>query len=198
MKKKEPTIAEVKKFYDDQHTQHQQKWLTKPNPRITALRDWATTQVMRHKPKSMLDIGCGVGILTHEMVSMVRHIVAIDLSDNNIEAAKKHNSHKHIKYLCGDFTQMRLPVVFSLVCAFDVVEHIRPSDREEFLLNVCRHCFGTVLVSIPNPELLVTLKKTNPDILQIVDEPVYDKDFSMFSIEKKLSAGKYIYYILKP
>jgi len=198
MKKKEPTIEEVKKFYDEEHTKHQQKWLTRHNPRITALRDFATSQVMKHSPATMLDIGCGVGILTHEMVGMVPQITAIDLSDSNIESAKEYKSHKRITYLCGDFTRMYYNIPFDMVCAFDVVEHIRPSDREAFLVNAKDLCKGIMLVSIPNPEVILSLRKNDPDVLQIVDEPVYDKDFSMFTILKKLSVGKYIYYILKP
>ena len=198
MKKNEPTIEEVKKFYNDEHTKHQQKWLTKHNPRITALRDWATVQAMKYSPATMLDIGCGVGILTHEMAGMIPQITAIDLSDSNIESAKEHKSHKRITYLCGDFTRMSYNIPYDMVCAFDVIEHIRPSDRENFLLNARVHCKGVMLVSIPNPELILSLRKTNPDLLQIVDETVYDKDFGMFTILKKLSVGKYIYYILKP
>ena len=198
MRKKEPTIEEVKAFYDDQHNQHQSKWLRKANPRLTALAAFAQSQIIKTKPESLLDVGCGVGILTKQLAELVQYIVAIDLSDANIKTAKAHNSDDRITYIPGDFSRMYLNNKFDIVCLFDVVEHIRPSDRKIFLMNVKKHCNKLVLVSIPDPVVLKKYKKTRPQDLQIVDEPVYDKVFDMFTLQHRISAGKYIYYILSP
>lgn len=198
MRKKEPTIEEVKKYYDERRNTYHKKWLSKPNPRLIALEHFASSQIMRYKPATMLDIGCGIGILTKRLAGMVPHISAVDLSEKNIETAREHNNHEHITYTSGDFTRTLLGLTFNLVCAFDVVEHIRPSDRNAFLLNIKRHASEIVLVSIPKPEVTIENRIVRPTKLQIVDECVYDKDFSMFTIQKKISCGKFHYYILTP
>jgi len=51
-------------------------------------------------------------------------------------------------------------------------------------------------VSIPEPIHLQYLRDNNPKILQIVDEPIYDEDFSMFTIKEKVIKGIYVYYVL--
>lgn len=196
--KKEPSIEEIKKFYDERRNRHHKTWLSKPNPRLLALEHFTSSQIMRYKPSTMLDIGCGIGILTKALAGMVPHITSIDLSEKNIETAREHNSHEHITYLAGDFTQMHLASAFDMVCMFDVVEHIRPSDREAFLLNARVHCSGIAIASIPRPEVTLANRKERPKKLQIVDECVYDDDFGMFTIQKKLSSGKFFYYILTP
>jgi len=196
--KKEPTIEDVKKFYDEEHTKHQSKWLHKSNPRIAAVLQFAIPQIRSGKYSNLLDLGCGVGIITKALAEYMPTIMAIDLSESNIATAQEYKSHRNIIYNSGDFTRMNLGGPYNVVCAFDVVEHIRPSDREAFLINARLHCNGIMLVAIPNPEVIVKIRETDPEILQIVDEPVYDADFHMFSIHKKLSVGKYIYYILKP
>lgn len=194
--KPEPTIEEIKKFYDEKHTKHQSKWLTKSNPRIKAVVKFAEPHIKTYKPETMLDLGCGVGIITRSLAKLVPAITAVDLSDKNIATARAHSGAKNITYVSGDFTRMDFGGQFNVVCAFDVIEHIRPSDREAFLLNAKKHCNGFMLASVPNPSVILAHKQKNPEILQIVDEPIYNGHFRMFSILDKKVTAVYTYYIL--
>ena len=53
----------------------------------------------RLDPKSILDVGCGLGFLTKELSTLTKNITGLDISQTSIELAEKYNSMKNITYL---------------------------------------------------------------------------------------------------
>lgn len=189
------SINAVRDYYN-KFTSHLRRDLTSRNGRLSAIRKFLDQHVLQGEYFSALDIGCGVGI-TSEMIRNYATVVsAIDLSDENIATAKGVHLYSDVTYQQGDFATAQLGV-HDLVCAFDVVEHIRPEARDQFMANMHACCGELALVTVPKPE---TAKRNQerPKILQIVDEVIEDDVFDLFTIKEKVVGGIYVYYVLEP
>lgn len=71
----------------------------------------------------ILDIGCGNGFFTYDVAKKVRSVTAIDLSEDNIELAKRGFNKDNIKYICGDASQFDFREKFDVVILSNVLEH---------------------------------------------------------------------------
>lgn len=77
------------------------------------------------KKCSILDIGCGGGLLTN-FLSLQGHVVSgIDISDNSLRQAQARDCTKKVCYTQG--SAYKLPYKdeqFEVVCAMDLLEHV--------------------------------------------------------------------------
>jgi len=191
----EPTIDQVREYYNSKSSYHESYYVSK-NSRIEAIYRFIDLILKDKKIETALDIGCGVGLTSEYLSKKINHVTAIDLSEKNIAIAKRKNPDSVVKYLTGDFTEMNLGK-FDIVCLFDVFEHIRSSYRDMFLENVIDHAVQFILVSVPNPDYLRTIREKKPHLLQIIDNEIRDEDLSMgSSIIKKIPGSIYNYYVL--
>jgi 2-polyprenyl-6-hydroxyphenyl methylase/3-demethylubiquinone-9 3-methyltransferase len=77
---------------------------------------------------SVLDVGCGGGLLAEEFAALGCAVTGVDRSAPTLRAARAHarQNHLDIEYLEGD--AMRLPFGagrrFDVVCCCDVLEHV--------------------------------------------------------------------------
>jgi 2-polyprenyl-3-methyl-5-hydroxy-6-metoxy-1,4-benzoquinol methylase len=102
---------------------------THPKHRLTEYHDFFLHHV--EPDDSVLDIGCGNGLLTYDVASKARNVTAIDIDERNIEWAKRNHNKENIRYLCGDATQLRFVEKFDVIILSNVLEHIE--DRHDFL-----------------------------------------------------------------
>jgi len=110
--------------------------LHKLNPaRLEYIRD----QVAAHfncplKGLSVLDIGCGGGLLCEPMARMGGKVTGLDASNEAIEAAKAHadQSGVEIDYICGSAEEMaRGKKQYDVITALEILEHV--ADRASLL-----------------------------------------------------------------
>ena len=105
-------------------------------------------------PDSLLDVGCGEGVLTHEWARKLgdRRIVGIDLDD---------------PLLCAEWSKRRAPNLtyrvmkaenlpfqddeFDVAAAIEVLEHV--PDPEHTVAEMARVAHGWLLVSVPREPL---------------------------------------------
>ena len=83
---------------------------------------------------SVLDIGCGGGLLAEPLSRMGANVVGIDLAPAHIEQASRHaaQSGLAIDYRRASAEQLvDEGEAFDLVCALEVVEHV--ADQDAFL-----------------------------------------------------------------
>jgi 2-polyprenyl-6-hydroxyphenyl methylase / 3-demethylubiquinone-9 3-methyltransferase len=83
---------------------------------------------------SVLDIGCGGGLLTEPMARLGAEVVGADPSHANIEAARRHAEQMRLAIDYRDTTAEALAAAheaFDVVLALEVVEHV--ADVEAFL-----------------------------------------------------------------
>ena len=81
--------------------------------------------------KDVLDAGCGVGYGSAYLAEVARRVVGVDVSDAAIDYARERYASDNIEFLIGDLLELDLRARFDVICAFEVIEHLR--DPEQFV-----------------------------------------------------------------
>lgn len=100
--------------------------------------------------KTMLDIGCGVGMLTKALSSMFEKIVGIDGSRIKVQKATKNNFASNIEYVYTLFEDYNPSINFDFVVSSNVLEHV---DNPGSLLRRIKNWLspkGRVVMTVPN------------------------------------------------
>jgi SAM-dependent methyltransferase len=105
-------------------------------------------------PTSLLDIGCGEGVLTHRWALELpdRRVVGIDLDDPALQAQWAQRSAPNLEYRV--MPAERLPFAddeFDAATAIEVLEHV--PDPEHTLSEMARTAKRHLLVSVPREPL---------------------------------------------
>lgn len=127
----------------------------------------------------VLEIGAGVGTLTElllEGIGARGRLHATDLSPKSIELARTRlGSRANLELSAGDILEMDLNATFDVIVLPDVIEHI-PLDLHGRLFSRLREWLtddGFIFLNYPNPYYLAWCREHRPDVLQIIDQPVY-------------------------
>ncbi len=105
-------------------------------------------------PRSVLDVGCGEGVLTYEWAQRLGEgrIVGIDLEDPKLAAEWQTRRRPNLEYLT--MKAENLPFAdgeFELAAAIEVLEHV--PDPLHTLTEMARVASGHLLVSVPREPL---------------------------------------------
>jgi 2-polyprenyl-3-methyl-5-hydroxy-6-metoxy-1,4-benzoquinol methylase len=106
-------------------------------------------------PRSVLDVGCGEGVLTSQWAARLRdgRVVGIDLEDPALQAEWARRSAPNLEYRV--MKAERLPFAdgeFELAAAIEVLEHV--PDPEHTVAEMARVARGGhLLVSVPREPL---------------------------------------------
>ena len=105
-------------------------------------------------PRSILDVGCGEGVLTHKWAQRLEgRVVGIDLDDPAIQAEWSKRQAPNLEYRV--MKAERLPFAdgeFDLASAIEVLEHV--PDPEHTVAEMARVARGGhLLVSVPREPL---------------------------------------------
>ena len=113
------------------------KPLHKFNPiRISYIKDnIIKTLNLKNKEKplekvSILDVGCGGGLLSEPMKKLGAEVVGIDASEKNIQVAKLHakKNNLDINYFCTSPENFSKKMKFDVVLNMEIVEHVEDID----------------------------------------------------------------------
>ncbi len=108
----------------------------------------------RADPQSLLDVGCGEGVLTHRWATRLadRRIVGIDLEDPAIQAEWAGRQAPNLSYQV--MKAENLPFAdgeFAVAAAIEVLEHV--PDPAHTVAEMARVASGHLLVSVPREPL---------------------------------------------
>jgi len=105
-------------------------------------------------PESLLDVGCGEGVLTHKWAQRLgtRRVVGIDLDDPHLHALWEERQAPNLTYQV--MKAENLPFAdgeFDVATAIEVLEHV--PDPEHTVAEMARVARGHLLVSVPREPL---------------------------------------------
>ena len=85
---------------------------------------------------SVLDIGCGGGLLSEPISRLGANVTGIDASDKNINIAKIHSKKNNLKinYLCSSPEKLKVKKKFDVILNMEIVEHVEDLN---FFLKYC-------------------------------------------------------------
>ena len=108
----------------------------------------------RAAPESVLDVGCGEGVLTHRWAEQLgeRRIVGIDLEDPKLRAEWEARARPNLEYRAEEATSLSFADnEFDMASAIEVLEHV--PDPEHTVAEMARVARGHLLVSVPHEPL---------------------------------------------
>jgi 2-polyprenyl-3-methyl-5-hydroxy-6-metoxy-1,4-benzoquinol methylase len=107
----------------------------------------------RASPASLLDVGCGEGVLTHRWAQRIDgRVVGIDLDDPQLHEEWKGRQCPNLEYMV--MKAENLPFAdkeFDVATAIEVLEHV--PDPEHTVSEMARVASGHLLVSVPREPL---------------------------------------------
>ena len=108
----------------------------------------------RAEPHSVLDVGCGEGVLTAEWAERLgeRRIVGIDLDDDKLRAEWAKRQRANLEYRCEEATRLSFADdEFDMATAIEVLEHV--PDPGATIAEMARVAERRLLVSVPREPL---------------------------------------------
>jgi 2-polyprenyl-3-methyl-5-hydroxy-6-metoxy-1,4-benzoquinol methylase len=99
------------------------------------------------QPRTVLDVGCAVGLLVGKLRSLSVDATGLDVSDYALRQAPAHVS----PYLALRSATEELPRDADLVVCLEVLEHLSPSDADAAVANIARHTDCVLFSSAPDP-----------------------------------------------
>lgn len=88
---------------------------------------WVKAEIKKRfsQPISILDVGCGAGLLTNALAQEGHAVSGIDLSEKSLGLAEKHDPTQSVKYVKANAYELPfLDSSFDAVSAMDVLEHV--------------------------------------------------------------------------
>jgi 2-polyprenyl-3-methyl-5-hydroxy-6-metoxy-1,4-benzoquinol methylase len=108
----------------------------------------------RAAPSSVLDVGCGEGVLTVEWAERLgdARVVGIDLDDPKLRAEWEQRKRPNLEFRAEEATRLSFADgEFDLAAAIEVLEHV--PEPEATLAEMARVARGHLLVSVPREPL---------------------------------------------
>jgi 2-polyprenyl-3-methyl-5-hydroxy-6-metoxy-1,4-benzoquinol methylase len=108
----------------------------------------------RAAPSSVLDVGCGEGVLTAEWAERLgdRRVVGIDLDDPKLRAEWDQRRRPNLEFRAEEATRLTFgDDEFDLAAAIEVLEHV--PEPEATLAEMARVARNHLLVSVPREPL---------------------------------------------
>ena len=143
----------------------------------------------RAQPRSLLDVGCGEGVLVHQWALSLPEIrvVGIDLEEESIQAGWAERQAPNLQY--RTMPAEDLPFAdgeFDIATAIEVLEHV--PDAEHTLAEMARCAERHLLVSVPREPLWRMLNMARGAYLgQLGNTPGHLNHWSRRSFARLLS-----------
>lgn len=118
-------------FYDDLR----EDWYSASDHPVALLRaenavrtPWICSEIEKRfskKKTSILDVGCGAGLLTNALAIEGHRVTGVDLSASSLQVASRRDTTRSVDYLEANAYCLPFPNhSFDVVCAMDVLEHV--------------------------------------------------------------------------
>lgn len=130
----------------------------------------------------LLEIGCGIGTFSSLLpaINGKGTNLCLDISDESIKVAKEDfKNEKSLVFECANAVEFDFKSEkYDVIVLPDVIEHI-PLEFHAKLFQKLSDILsdnGFVFIHIPNPYYLAWCHENRPDLLQIIDQPIYTSE----------------------
>ena len=137
----------------------------KPNGEFKILHEIAPIRlkyILANLPKkhvkdlSILDLGCGGGLICEPLAKLKAKVTGIDFIKENIEVAKFHAQKTGLKinYINADLSNLELKKKYDLILMLEIIEHL--DDWDKIITSIKRNLNknGVLIISSINRTLL--------------------------------------------
>ena len=152
---------------------------------------------------SVLDVGCGKGIITPLLSKRSQNrVVAMDLSENMIKGAiESHSVNSNLEFICGDFLESDFKSQFDYIVMFNAYPHFMEVDRLSSVVYKALKDEGhfAIIHSLSKEELNTHHKQHAMKVSRPLDSADMEakKFVSQFDIEKTIDEKDRYLIILK-
>lgn len=138
---------------------------------------------------NVLDVGCGLGLLAHDIAQKANRVVGIDINKQYLATAKEKHHHPNLTYIHGNATTYKFNETFDVLILSNTLEHIK--DRVSFLQNLKPHA-NKFLIRVPmiNRDWLVLIKKELGVEYRL--DPTHHIEYTEDSFRQELSAARLV------
>lgn len=163
---------EIKQFYDKFNVGE------KTNKRHMEITNWLIRFGLK-PDMNILEIGCGPGTvsaLVANYLSRDGRFTGIDISAERIKYAKQKLAHmSNVLFLEADFNHYDKVGTHDVIFLADVLEHIPAEDHPALMQKIYDLLSpdGFVLLHIPDPLNLDSIRAKHPEKLQPIDQSLY-------------------------
>lgn len=159
-------------------------YLLNGNKRLDMAIDFATSEAV--DTTYCLDFSCGIGYFSENLLEKSPQCqgVAVDAGPANVRFARRLlQSHDIEVHEFDDLTESKIseffnPIMgsslFTSIFAIDVIEHLPPNLRQDFLSGLRKLVSntGSFIITYPSPEYQRHLRREKPEELQYIDEEI--------------------------
>jgi 2-polyprenyl-3-methyl-5-hydroxy-6-metoxy-1,4-benzoquinol methylase len=146
------------------------------------------TAVRVAAPASILDVGCGEGVVTERLATATgASVMGVDLGTEELQGHWRRREGERLSFRPGSAYDLPFPDdSFECVCALEVLEHLaRPRDA---LAELCRVAGRALLLSVPREPIwraahLLALK----DVRRLGNTPGHVNHWSSRAFERLVS-----------
>lgn len=152
------------------------------------------------QPRSLLDVGCGEGVLVHQWAERMPNarLIGIDLEEESIQAGWAQHRAPNLEYRTNAADE--LPFAeneFELASAIEVLEHV--PDPERTLAEMARCAERHLLVSVPREPLWRGLNMARGAyVAQLGNTPGHLNHWSKRSFARLLSRYGHVVELRSP
>ncbi|WP_339865918.1 class I SAM-dependent methyltransferase [uncultured Algoriphagus sp.] len=131
---------------------------------------------------SVLEVGCGTGIVSHLLANQVKQgeVLALDISLENIRKARTiWKDQSNLRFEVSDLADFhKQDQTFDFFVFPDILEHIPVDQHHRLFRNVHMHAHkdSVIFIHIPAPRFLQLMIESDPQKLQIIDQPLDSGD----------------------
>ncbi|MBC3538141.1 class I SAM-dependent methyltransferase [Rufibacter sediminis] len=180
----------VSDFYDDYTEQQFQKGIHIRHR--TILKNLKEAGLK--SDSKVLEVGCGIGTVTHLIAKATPQgkVLAVDISPKSIDMARRFNQQfNHVEFAVSDMTDFNRPEKFDFVVLPDVIEHIPLEQHPNLFQVISRHLHkkSVVAINIPHPLYLTWVREHQPELLQVIDQPIHTDEL----LRNTYAAGLYLH-----
>lgn len=175
---------DIKTYYNS-HLNKRINDFTFGNERISRAYDEIFNWIKIHKPKKILEIGCGIGDVSFRLAEQfpMSEVIGFDITKNTIDFGKSiFNLPNYNLVFCEDFIELNEFCVdqkFDFIFLIDVFEHLDDQSLQSFIDFLKKKINENSMIFMACPTILHQnyLRKHKPEGLQPVDNDVSIVDF---------------------